>query len=543
MPYPQTGGGSGSGFTVGPPLNLFGATAGDVSTNPLVVLPASDKATAEGVRDAYFTSNPANLAVYDLSGNESLGVFIYYTDGGELVTTGQTRVGGEWRDSASTIGIQGLPGSGTDFSGISDNHIPAVGSSPDKIPFDSGLVVMPDGTIATTGSLRAGTNTLELDLAHSISSTGENVTFRNEGSGVDFYPVWQTYALGRDGANMRLRAGNHADSNNPYLLPINTVDNGALTNPSWSAVVPVLAGEDGQAALYADAIVDATSVLTNVQLELQIDGVIFSRFMQDLTVGTYRFNFEPNFDFRVGQTLTFTLSSVDGDVVMRGETVSGVPVINQFVYTWTEEPIGLMADSDLSNKSVTELNDVTNAGSGKIITDLERDLLSGLAGAINNSNGYGLYYDSSTEPSPQSFSDGVTQQLINDKSTTEENLPNLVAEFFNSTSNLFLPDQVGGIYGFKISFIADAASRDKLVQIAVYSPDAISAGVDLMMERRTNRLSKTDNTENYISIYFAWAMTANIITNGVKVDLTFEGTDAGVHDVVFQLDKLNAPLL
>ena len=165
-------GGEGAGFSAGPADNLFGTTSGDVNSTPLVILPAANKADAETVRDTYFTANPTNLATYDMSGNEALGVIVYYSSGGNLITTGQTRVSGAWRDSASTIGIQGLPGSGTDFSGISDNHLPAIGVGPDKIPYDSGIEILGDGSIRSLTAMKLpGGGALQFDN-NDLSSGG-----------------------------------------------------------------------------------------------------------------------------------------------------------------------------------------------------------------------------------------------------------------------------------------------------------------------------------------------------------------------------------
>ena len=143
---PQPGGG-GAGFSFGMAHNLFGATSGDATVSPLTVLPATNRAAAETVRDAYFTANPTNLADYDEEGNEGLGIVLYFLSGADNQTVAQTRVSGAWIDTGAIIAIQGLPGSGTDFSNVSDNHIPAIGVGPNKIPFDSGMQVLNTGQI------------------------------------------------------------------------------------------------------------------------------------------------------------------------------------------------------------------------------------------------------------------------------------------------------------------------------------------------------------------------------------------------------------
>ena len=138
------GGGQGASFALGPPNNLFGATSGDATTSPLAVQPATSKSAAETVRNTYATNNPTWLAAYDA--NSDLNIRIFYTEDGNSVIVHQIRMGGAWVDNGSVTGIEGLPGSGTDFSGISDFHVPMIGTAPDKMPLDSGIARTESGT-------------------------------------------------------------------------------------------------------------------------------------------------------------------------------------------------------------------------------------------------------------------------------------------------------------------------------------------------------------------------------------------------------------
>ncbi|AUR85537.1 hypothetical protein NVP1076O_32 [Vibrio phage 1.076.O._10N.286.51.B7] len=133
MPYPRAGGGGGSGFSLGPANNLFGATAGDASSNPLLITPAAGRAAAEAIRDNYFAANPANLAIYDEAQNASLGVLLYFLGGSVNTVQQQTRVGGEWRDSSAIIAIQGSPG--RDF----ESNLNAIGIASSDSPYQASL--------------------------------------------------------------------------------------------------------------------------------------------------------------------------------------------------------------------------------------------------------------------------------------------------------------------------------------------------------------------------------------------------------------------
>ncbi len=124
MTFPAIGGGSGgNGFIVGPADNIFGSTSGTVSSIPLTVLPAANRAAAESVRDAYATGHASWLAEYDA--NNGIGIYLYFSSGGDEVLVAQVRVGGEWRDSVAATAIPGVPGPAGDslrysFAGVAD---------------------------------------------------------------------------------------------------------------------------------------------------------------------------------------------------------------------------------------------------------------------------------------------------------------------------------------------------------------------------------------------------------------------------------------
>ncbi len=156
MPYPRRGGGGGAGFTLGPEQNVFtGATL----------------TAAESARDTYFTASPTNLAIYNA--DTSLNIRLEYTESTVPTVSYQVRNsdGDAWLVNQSFEGVQGEPGqdgSGTDFSGISTNHIPAIGS--DDRPFDSGLLVDANGDIVTPGSLQTGPGSVRIGPGFSLSN-------------------------------------------------------------------------------------------------------------------------------------------------------------------------------------------------------------------------------------------------------------------------------------------------------------------------------------------------------------------------------------
>lgn len=215
--------------------------------------------------------------------------------------------------------------------------LPLIG--PDGQTFvNSMLSQMNDGTLRTLGSLRVGTNSIDLDLAHTISSNGENVDFRNQQSNTSYHPIWQNYELGRTNGVFRHRF-------EEQTLTINPDNSGTIINPDWTVVVPAVNGEQGQTTRWADVEVDSGSVLTNVSLDVYIEGVQFTTIGPfDITTGSYRFNYVPNFDFFVGANLRFVITSPDGDVILRANSAGTLPTVSTRVALWTEIPIGFRDD-------------------------------------------------------------------------------------------------------------------------------------------------------------------------------------------------------
>ena len=159
MPYPEKGGSGGAGFSLGPVDNIFGNVSGNASANPLLVTPSTNLAAAISVRDAYFTANPSNLATYDTDGNENLGIILYYTDSGTNITQPQTRIGGEWRNNAAIIAIQGLAGNAATVANLSERHI---GMRVGNELVDSGIEVEESGTIRIPGQTLGIEDLLEI---------------------------------------------------------------------------------------------------------------------------------------------------------------------------------------------------------------------------------------------------------------------------------------------------------------------------------------------------------------------------------------------
>ena len=148
-------------FPLGEETNVFDAGTGSLSD-------------AEDLRDTYATENEDWLASYDA--DSSLNIMLMYYDDGDYIVLYQVRLNSAWYNNGSAIGVRGADGSGTDFSGITANHIPAIDEY--STPYDSGLYVDDiTGDVTTTGSIQAGVGSLRLGENFTISSGVQAVAF------------------------------------------------------------------------------------------------------------------------------------------------------------------------------------------------------------------------------------------------------------------------------------------------------------------------------------------------------------------------------
>ncbi len=156
-----------NGLGVGTANNIFGDVSGDVNAENLLVSPASNKAAAEGVRDAYFTANPANLAAYNAQAG--LHLFLLYIEDGDTVLEAQARIGGAWVRSVALFAVQGVPGSEMALSGLASrrvlfNNDGALASAPAR--------VMDDGSLFIEGVTRVESGTLSVGPFVQLSERG-----------------------------------------------------------------------------------------------------------------------------------------------------------------------------------------------------------------------------------------------------------------------------------------------------------------------------------------------------------------------------------
>lgn len=332
MTYPNPFGmGGGGGFAVGPANNIFGATSGAADAIPLTVTPAANRAAAEAVRNAYATANPSWLSEYD--GDTSIGIFLFWSSGGDNLMVGQTRIGGQWFDQVSITGVQGIPGSGTDFSNITPNHIPAIGAGPDFVPFDSGLRVIPNtlaagapGTVATPGSLQVGVATLRLEDQFEISGGGETLNFHAAARDQWFTPVMNQLTASGNARAIGI------EQSAPITANIQPVFDTILNNPDFE----ITASGGGGLAAYDGEIVHAffgktQSAQSNIKLEFFLQGQtspFWSQIYGTWPAGDFTIAVESPVGLYLGQTYRVKVSSTNGGTVQMLGNSAGVPFLS-----------------------------------------------------------------------------------------------------------------------------------------------------------------------------------------------------------------------
>lgn len=330
--------GGGAGFALGPPDNLFGATSGDASAANPGVNPAANRAAAETTRDTYFTANPSNLASYDADSN--LNIRLFFTVSGDNFIVHQIRQGSAWVDNGSVVGIQGTPGSGTDFSSISENHIPAIGASPNFTPFDSGAFVASDGMIETDVGVRA----TQLDWRNALSSASgvEEVCYKNLHRNEQLHPPLRRAELdASDRVRNKLWVGNAVVDDVRQSIFTET-----LVNPSFDLTVDA-AGAAGFriADFQVRFAADATNAILTVRRNTQI---VYYHEFGAFTTGLQRISFmsspgvagEPGF-----------IDAIDGDTYsfeVQGATLLGntadVPFYTLTFRRWNYEDMAQVSD-------------------------------------------------------------------------------------------------------------------------------------------------------------------------------------------------------
>lgn len=194
-------------------------------------------------------------------------------------------------------------------------------------------VATSDEDLVVAASVKAEVGSYELGGAHKITSAGENVSFENIVSQVNYHPGWQTFA---DGNTLVSRV---RTTQSEVTLSDKTSD---LVDPVW---------DNGAGAVVdhsvRQVILDFVNPVTDLVVELDIDGVEFYKeSFGAFATGEQTVLLNPPLDVRVGQLVTFRLTeSAGGSITLKGSTVildsmsRPTPFQKTIVATWVDEKV------------------------------------------------------------------------------------------------------------------------------------------------------------------------------------------------------------
>ena len=169
-------GGGGGGFALGAVNNTFGNTGSSGGEDLSAITIAPNRSTAEATRDAYDTANPGWIDNYT---DRNVNIRLYYLDGGNREVQHQKRIGSIWENNnPPVIGVQGEPGSETDFSMAEENELIAIGAGPTYTPFGTGTFVNPTTGLITAPLLRS--SQVEFEGAIASGSGIEDICYFNQ---------------------------------------------------------------------------------------------------------------------------------------------------------------------------------------------------------------------------------------------------------------------------------------------------------------------------------------------------------------------------
>ena len=174
--------------------------------------------------------------------------------------------------------------------------------------------------------------------------------------------------------------------------------------------------------------------------------------------------------------------------------------------------------ADLSGHNVTKLDDVTDAGSGKIISDAEREKLGSLKSSLFQLNGNNAYYTDgnvgigTTEPQAKLHVDGT---IITQKLATRESQKEII--FSVDGKNLFKisrtlnthPDH--GAYERRLEFLGPDDNSQDLGRTFLYGGISLfgdkkhsSVGMGPSISFNSTFPNPSDNRHFYISLGDTW---------------------------------------
>lgn len=295
------------------------------------VFTGSNKAQAESARDSYFTQNPTEKVkdVYALvKPTDGTGPFLQKWDGaawideakviqGPAGLSGSTPVvgpNGNWFIDGKDTGTKA---GGQDLTGFKDGEVLVVDKS-------TGNLVGSD-VFASDGSLTVAPGSIQIG-EHVWSSSAENITAKNLNTGKVYTPLWQEVAPDQKAAFIR-------EHNGIKDVIRSSADSDDITNPT----IDITVTKDETAF---GITVDLVAPVTKLVMSVLFGGkTLYTSKWPTAEAGKKLLTLDSPSDFKAGNTYTVKFTSEDGDVVMKGESSTGVPYYVSHISEWNEKQI------------------------------------------------------------------------------------------------------------------------------------------------------------------------------------------------------------
>ncbi len=296
---------------------------------------ASDRATAELDRDAYYIANPSELI--ELDANPNWFITLTFQDLGVSTVVAQVRRSGVW----ATLGGS----SGVDFSNMTDGEVAIYDQA-------TGKLIGRDVFIDEAGSLVVGTNSLSLGQVHTMSSGYENVMFSNDVTGSTFHPTWQNATVGGDETpTARMYT---APMQPKVVIPDNGDDKtGQISSPDYTGSPSV---DERLFSIYVEAVASITNVVANL-VDVASGERVYRVDLGDLVADVEtKVAFNVPIDVKIGVSNRIEIRSDDGIVTLKADVTDTYPWIAFDVQPWEDKPVGLVEDSITSSERQSILN-------------------------------------------------------------------------------------------------------------------------------------------------------------------------------------------
>ena len=181
-----------------------------------------------------------------------------------------------------------------------------------------------DDRFATSKSMQTGLGSFFLEDAFAIESSGRTMTIRSVPDPTSVFRL-----LVAEPSNIPRVLLDRPDQTQIFQ----PIDIDTITNPDFSVAIPAFDTQNPENGQYVKQVtmrIDPSSVLTNITIAISIGGTLFQDYFFPVINPTgveneFAFDYTPPIDVLIGDLFRVEITSPDGDVVVKGDTASGIP--------------------------------------------------------------------------------------------------------------------------------------------------------------------------------------------------------------------------